>query len=95
MDSDSSRWGKTEEDELSVLQRIKEKLRPVLLSKWRASRASIVAEAMEAGLSDHQIELVLKAFRRGYWDGAVDVSSLSPLNLLGHQEKCPDPQKVH
>ena len=60
---------------------IKEKLRPLLLRKWRHSRASLVAEAMEAGLDDEQLELVLRGFRRGYWTGAVDVSSVKSTDL--------------
>jgi hypothetical protein len=82
MDSDPKPVGRTEEEELpSVLGIIKEKLRPLLLRKWRHSRASLVAEAMEAGLDDEQLELVLRGFRRGYWTGAVDVSSVKSTDL--------------
>ena len=81
MDSDAKAVGKTGEEELSVLSVIKEKLRPLLLRKWRRSRALIVADAMEAGLTDEQLQLVLRGFKRGYWSGAVDVSSISPTDL--------------
>jgi len=76
-----------------VLGIIKEKLRPLLLRKWRRSRASLVAEAMEAGLNDEQLELVLRGFRRGYWTGAVDVSSVEPMDL--RPEPLPITSKVH
>lgn len=72
---------------------IREKLRPVLLRKWQRSRASLVAEAMEAGLTDEQIELVLRGFKRGYWNGAVDVSSIRPTDL--HQDPAPTEAEIH
>lgn len=89
---------KTDEEEtLSVLGIIKKKLRPVLLRKWQVSRASLVAEAMEAGLSDEQLELVLRGFKRGYWTGAVDVSSLRPTDLRPNPDPLPAEagSKVH
>lgn len=72
---------------------IKEKLRPVLMRKWRTSRANVVSEAMEAGLSDEQLELVLRGFRIGYWSGAVDASSIKPADL--HQDPQLEDSKVH
>lgn len=86
MSSDTKTTGKTNE----VLAAIKEKLRPLLLRKWNVSRASLVAEAMEAGLDDEQLELVLRGFRRGYWTGAVDVSSVRSTDLPEN----PPPTKV-
>ena len=94
MESDAKPTGRTDEEELpSVLSVIKEKLRPLLLRKWRRSRASLVAEAMEAGLDDEQLELVLRGFRRGYWTGAVDVSSVKSTDLL--PDRAPTKSKIH
>lgn len=93
MDSDAKAPSRTGEEELSVLGIIKKKLRPILMRKWRVSRANIVAEAMEAGLTDEQLQLVLRGFKRGYWTGAVDISSLKPSDL--RQDPLPEDSKVH
>lgn len=81
MDSDANKTGRTDEEPLSVLGYIREKLRPVLLRKWRGSRANVVAEAMADGLSDDELELYLRGFKKGYWNGAVDTASISPRDL--------------
>ena len=79
--------GKTgEEVSSSVLALFKQKL-PRLLSKWRRSRATLVAEAMEAELSPEELEIFLKGFRRGYWNGAADVETLNPGGLNYSLEK--------
>ena len=93
MDSDAKAPSRTPEEVLGVLGIIKEKLRPVLLRKWRVSRANIVAEAMEAGLTDEQLQLVLRGFKRGYWTSAVDVSSIRATDL--HRDPLPEESKVH
>lgn len=94
MDSDAKPTGRTDEEEVpSVLSIIKEKLRPVLLRRWRMSRASLVAEAMEAGLDDEQLDIYLRGVRRGYWTGAVDVSSINAKDL--RQPRRRTKEKIH
>jgi len=94
MNSETKQVGKTGEEDLrSVLNIVKEKLRPLLLRKWRRSRASVVAEAMESGMTNEQLEIMLRAFKRGYWTGAVDVSSIGPRDLRRNRE--PSGPKVH
>lgn len=93
MDSDPNKTGRTDEAPLSLLGYIREKLRPVLLRKWQQSRASVVAEAMADGMSDHDMELMLRGFKKGYWYGAVDTASISPRDL--RPGRPPKTEKVH
>lgn len=82
MDSDAKPASRTDEEDIpSVLSYIQEKLRPVLLRKWRQSRAAIVADAMEAGLTNEQLSLILQGFKQGYWTGAIDISSIKSEDL--------------
>jgi len=94
MDSDAKPTGtKDEEEPLSVLGYIKEKLRPVLLRKWRSTRANLVAEAMAEGMTEEELGFYLAGIKRGYWSGAVDVSSLNPGDLRPSQRR--KTEKVH
>jgi len=81
MDSDA-KPGRTDEDVApSLLGRIREKLRPVLLGKWRASRKRAADKAARGGLTERERQLFLGGFQEGYWKGARDVSSISPTDL--------------
>jgi len=83
MDSDTKTPpGRTSEEEVtSVLGYIKDRLRPILLRKWQRSRANLVAEAMQDGMTDEELRIFLRGVKVGYWTGAVDVSSLKPSDL--------------
>jgi len=82
MDSEVKSTGTTEEEEIpSVLDYLKKKVRSVLLRKWRNTRATFVAEAMAEGMTEEALELYLSGFKRGYWSGAVDVSSVHSKDL--------------
>jgi hypothetical protein len=82
MDSEVKTASRTDEEETpSVLRYIQEKLRPLILRNWRGSRANVVAEVMEEGLTDKELVLYLAGFKRGYWSGAVDTASIKPGDL--------------
>lgn len=73
--------GRTSEVTPSLLGMIREKLRPVLLGKWRASRRRAADKAAEAGMKERERQLFLAGFQEGYWKGARDVSAISPSDL--------------
>ena len=96
MDSEGKIPGRTDEEEApSVLQYIQEKLRPLILRKWRGSRANVVAQAMEDGLSDEEMALYLAGFKQGYWSGAVDTASIKPGDLRPDPHLQKKTSKVH
>jgi hypothetical protein len=96
MDSEVKTPGRTDEEEApSVLQFIQKKLRPLMLRKWRGSRANVVAQAMEDGLSDEQMALYLAGFKLGYWNGAVDTASIKPGDLRPGPRLPKKTSKVH
>lgn len=95
MDSDANNTSRTDEEAPSVLGYIREKLRPLLLRKWRGSRANVVAEAMQEGMTDEELELYLAGFKRGYWDGAVDTASIKPRDLHPGRPRRKKTSKVH
>jgi hypothetical protein len=67
-----------------LLGYIREKLRPVLLKKWRVSRATALASAATEGLTESERDLFLAGHQTGYWQGAVDAAELKPADL--HQD---------
>ena len=96
MDSEVKIPGRTDEEEAPfVLQFIQEKLRPLILRKWRGSRANVVAQAMEEGLSDEDMALYLAGFKVGYWSGAVDTASIKPGDLRPGRPLRKKTSKVH
>ena len=97
MDSETKTPGRTDEEEVpSVLRYIQEKLRPLILRKWWGTRANVVAQAMEEGLTDEEMALYLEGFKRGYWSGAVDTASIKPGDLRpGRPPRRTKTSKVH
>jgi len=90
MDSET-KTGRTREDKSpSLLRYIRETLRPVLLRKWRASRASALLTAAEGGLTESERDLFLAGHRAGYWQGAVDAAEIKPGDLRRRRAKTPE-----
>ena len=77
-----------------MLSYIREKLRPVLLKKWRNSRATALATAANGGLSEGERDLFLAGHQAGYWQGAVDAAEIKPADLRPPRNPR-DPEKVH
>lgn len=97
MDSETKIPGRTDEEETpSVFRYIQEKLRPLILQKWQGSRANVVAQAIEDGLTDKEMALYLAGFKRGYWNGAVDTATIKPGDLRpGPPPRRTKTSKVH
>lgn len=90
-----TKTGRTDEDERrSVLSYIREKLRPVLLKKWRTSRATALASAANEGLTEAERDLFLAGHQAGYWQGAVDAAEIKPADLRSPRGRR-KPEKVH
>jgi hypothetical protein len=65
----------------SMLAVIMDRLKPILLKRWKLSSRHARRAAKEAGVQD--IKAFMAGFQQGYWKGAVDVSQerLSPSDL--------------
>lgn len=81
MDSDPNKEGKRTEETQTVLDAIKERLRPLFLRKYRASRSQARAVATAAGMNPEQVRLYLKGFEQGWLRGAVDSVEVKPSDL--------------
>lgn len=92
MDSDAKQ-GRTGEDSPTLLRAIREKLRPVLLRKWRRSRADALASAAEGGLTEEERDLFLAGHQAGYWQGALDAAAIKPSDL--RPVPPPKTEKIH
>ena len=99
MDSETKMSRTEEAERRSVLNYIREKLRPMLLKKWRTSRATALASAASGGMTEAERDLFLAGHRTGYWQGAVDAAEIKPADLRPDQDRDRDPHpprgKVH
>lgn len=87
MDSKNKRT-QTESSGPKILSLILERLRPLLLTRWRRSSREARDAAARAGVQD--VEAFMAGFQQGYWKGAVDVSQE---RLSSSDLKTPEPQK--
>jgi hypothetical protein len=69
-----------------VLATIKEKLRPVLMRKWRTSQEDLLQAALEAGVSEEDLPLFMAGVRHGYWRGAGDITEIKASDLRSRQK---------
>jgi len=94
MESDTKASRTKEDERRSVLSYIREKLRPVLLKKWRVSRATALASAASDGMTELERDLFLAGHQAGYWQGAVDAAEIKPADLRPPRDRR-EPGKVH
>jgi len=93
MDSETKTDRTPEEGSPSLLEHLRERLRPVLLKKWKISRSSALAAAATGGMTEAERDLFLAGHRAGYWQGAVDSAEIKPTDL---RRGPPDPgSKIH
>jgi hypothetical protein len=80
MDSEP-KSGRSEEATLSLLGAIRERLKPILLGRWRAARKQVSDRVARDGLTAREQRLFFGGFQEGYWRGARDVTTISPSDL--------------
>ena len=96
MDSETKPGRTRKEDAPSLLSFIRERLRPVLLKKWRVTRATALASAATEGLTETERDLFLAGHQAGYWQGAVDSATIKPKDLRRVPQDPQDPgSKIH
>ena len=61
---------------MSMLQTIREKLRPVLLRRYGARKEAAKEALLDAGASPADVNLYLAGFDQGWVSGAEDVTSV-------------------
>jgi hypothetical protein len=75
---------RSEEEHLpSMLGVIREKLRPILLRRWRRSRANALKAAEDGGLTDRERSAYMAGFTNGWISGAQDIHAVKPSDLQG------------
>lgn len=72
---------------------IREKLRPVLLRRWRRSRTTALKFTKEGGMTERERSLYMAGFHSGWIAGAQDIHAVRPADLQGPDQD-PDPE-VH
>lgn len=81
-----------------MLNTLKERLRPLFIRKFRASRQCAREAAIAGGMTDEQVDLYLEGFDQGWLRGAMDSASVKPSDLRPGRRspsKKTDPSEVH
>jgi hypothetical protein len=89
---------RSEEDQLpSMLGIIREKLRPILLHRWKLSRANALKVTEHGGMTERERSLYMAGFQNGWISGAQDIHAVKPSDLQApRQDPDQDPDSgVH
>lgn len=71
---------------------IREKLRPILLHRWKRSRANALKIAESGDMTERERSLYMAGFQSGWISGAQDIHAVKPSDLQGPgQDQDPDP----
>ena len=75
---------------VSMLETIKEKLRPLLIRRFAASKALARRVTAKSEMSDREKDLYVAGFEHGWIRGASDATEVSPSDLLQYHPKNPE-----
>jgi len=79
----------------SMLANIMDRLKPVLFRRWKKASRAAKRAAKDTGVTD--VDAFMAGFQKGYWSGAVDVSTerLKPKDLPPTPELVMTKTKIH
>lgn len=77
-----------------MLQVIRDKLRPLIMRKYSASRRGAHQMAVEAGMSPRERKLFMSGFEQGWMCGAKDTTAVTAQDLR-RPEETESPSDVH